>query len=436
MTAALGKSIIASLALIAAEAEARVITLRAGVTEISSEYVVKSGDTLRGALAGSTLRASSSFRGRAVVVLESNAAVERLTIDGNRLKLAKPLPIAPYNQAFADYYPNNGILGAGTRNVAIRGVTLKNIANFAILISGARSITIEGARIANSGSLNEKGRNNTTGGILLEEGATDFVVQNCVFTNIPGNGVWTHSRYTSPRNARGRITANRFLTIGRDAIQVGHATQVRVDSNTGSRIGYPHHVVDMDGGGMPVAIDTAGNVDKSVYEQNTFAEINGKCIDLDGFHHGDVLSNTCTNKLTAAEYPFGHFGIVFNNTNPDMQSEAIRVIGNKISGTKFGGIFVIGRRHIIEGNQLRNLNLARCNESHAKFGCIYNAAEPGILQTGIYLGKGAERPDISRENRVTGNVISGFKMAERCVAAAPGVDLKSNTVKENICRNQ
>ena len=25
-------------------------------------------------------------------------------------------------------------------------------------------------------------------------------------------------------------------------------------------------VVDMEGGGMPVAIDTAGNVDKSVYE--------------------------------------------------------------------------------------------------------------------------------------------------------------------------
>ena len=34
------------------------------------------------------------------------------------------------------------------------------------------------------------------------------------------------------RNGHGRITGNRFLTIGRDAIQVGHATEVRVDDNT------------------------------------------------------------------------------------------------------------------------------------------------------------------------------------------------------------
>jgi hypothetical protein len=413
-----------------------VITLRAGVTEISSEYVVNSGDTLRGASAGSTLRASPSFQGRALVVLGSDATVEGLTIDGNRSKLAKPMPIAPYEKAFSDYYANNGILSVDTQNITIRNLTLKNIANFAVLISDSRKIIIDGARISDSGSLNERGGNNTTGGILLEEGASDFVVQNCVFTNITGNGVWTHSRYTSPRNSRGRITANRFLTIGRDAIQVGHATEVRVNLNTGSRIGYPHKIVDMNGGGMPVAIDTAGNVDKSVYEHNTFTEINGKCIDLDGFHHGDVVSNRCTNRLTAAEYPFGHFGIVFNNTNPDMQSEAVRVIGNRISGTKFGGIFVIGRGHTIQRNRLLRINLAACNESHAKFGCIYNAEEPEMLQTGIYLGKRAERPDVARENKITGNVITGFKMAQRCIAAAPGVDLKSNTIKENICRNQ
>ena len=146
----------------------------------------------------------------------------------------------------------------------------------------------------------------------------------------------------------GRITGNRFLTIGRDAIQVGHATEVRVDHNTGSRIGYPFNVVDIEGGGMPVAIDTAGNVDKSVYEKNEFNEINGKCIDLDGFHHGDVLANTCTKQTCGRRYPYGHFGIVFNNTNPDMQSEEMRLIGNVIDGTKYGGIFVIGRRHTIE----------------------------------------------------------------------------------------
>lgn len=436
MTAALGKSIIASLTLIGAAAEARIITLRAGVTEIAAEYVVGDGDTLKGAAAGSTLRASSRFKGRAIVVLGSRCAIENVTIDGNRQALVKPLPIAPYDQAFADFYPNNGILAAGSHDITIRKVVLKHIANFAILINSSRNVMIEAVSVSSSGSLNAAGRNNTTGGILIEEGTTGFTVRNSVFSNIPGNAVWTHSRYTSPRNARGIISGNRFREIGRDAIQAGHATDIQVRHNTGSRIGYPHSVVDVEGGGMPVAIDTAGNVDNSVYERNTFHEINGKCIDLDGFHHGDVIANTCINKLSAADYPSGHFGIVFNNTNPDMRSEEVRVLGNVISGTKFGGIFVIGRRHTIEGNRLLRLNLAGCNESHARFGCIYNAAEPEILQSGIYLGAAAERPDPARENRIQSNTITGFKMAARCIAAAPKAGLESNIIEENICRNR
>ena len=80
--------------------------------------------------------------------------------------------------------------------------------------------------------------------------------------------------------------------------------------------------------------------------------------------------------------------------------------------------------------------MAGCNESHTKFGCIYKADEPGVLQAGIYLGRAAERPDLSRENVIRGNTITGFKMAERCIAAAPGVELKSNTIEGNVCRNQ
>jgi hypothetical protein len=434
MTAALGKSIIASLALTFTVAEARVITLKPGVTEIKTEYIVRDGDTLRGAASGSILRASAAFKGRAVVVLGSDATVERLTIDGNRSKLGKPMPIAPYDRAFADFYATNGILSSGTHDIIIRNVSLKNIANFAVIVRAARNVLIDRLRVSDTGSLNERGRNNTTGGVLLEEGTTSFLVQNSVFENVHGNGVWTHSR--SVRNAHGRITANRFVNIGRDAIQVGHATEVRVDDNSGSRIGYPVSVVDVEGGGTPVAIDTAGNVDKSVYEENVFQEINGKCIDLDGFHHGDVLGNTCRNKLSAEQYPYGHFGIVFNNTNPDMQSEQVRMIGNVIDGAKFGGIFIVGRGHTIESNQLLRLNMAGCNESHSKFGCIYNAKEPDVLQTGIYLGNKAERSEVSRENVIKNNIITGFKMATRCIAAAPGVDLKQNKVEGNVCKNQ
>ena len=36
----------------------------------------------------------------------------------------------------------------------------------------------------------------------------------------------------------------------------------------------------------------------------------------------------------------------------------------------------------------------------------------------------------------TGNVISGFHMQERCVAAAPGVERKANTIEGNDCKNR
>ena len=85
--------------------------------------------------------------------------------------------------------------------------------------------------------------------------------------------------------------------------------------------------MDVEGGGIPVAIDTAGNVDRSVYAGNRFEEVNGKCIDLDGFHHGEVRDNACVNRGSADDYPHGHYGIVFNNSNPDMQSEDVTVSG-------------------------------------------------------------------------------------------------------------
>ena len=64
-----------------------------------------------------------------------------------------------------------------------------------------------------------------------------------------------------------------------------------VDHNTGSQIGYPVRCGGYGGRRNPVAIDTAGNVDKSVYQENEFRRSMAKCIDLDGFHHGDVLRN-------------------------------------------------------------------------------------------------------------------------------------------------
>ena len=80
---------------------------------------------------------------------------------------------------------------------------------------------------------------------------------------------------------------------------------------------------------IPAAIDTAGNVDHSTYTGNRFSEINGKCIDLDGFHDGEVTRNVCTGQR--------NFGIVMNNSNPDMESSGITIADNVIDGGQYGG---------------------------------------------------------------------------------------------------
>ena len=232
-----------------------------------------------------------------------------------------------------------------------------------------------------------------------------------------------------PRNRNGRIAENHLEQIGRDAIQVGHATRVRVENNTGRFIGFPAEIVDVEGRGMPVAIDTAGDTDDSAYQGNRFEEIDGKCIDLDGFHDGEVRSNTCVNRRDAVDYPYGHYGIVMNNSNPDMQSDGVRIAGNEIDGAVFGGIFVIGSKNLISRNRLHRLNLAHCPNQTAV--CSYAPDQPDLLRSGIYLGAGAERAAPAHANVIEGNDISGFGV--KCVAAAPGVALAANTVAGNTC---
>jgi len=328
-----------------------------------------------------------------------NDYIHDLIIDGHREQTKVRQGLPAWNQPFCGFTRGNGIVVNGRKHVTIRNVTLRNIAGFAILVSNSRYITIDHVRIDNSGSVDGAGQDNTTGGILIEEGTTDFCVTNCELRNIRGNGIWTHSLYTSARNARGLFAGNRFENIGRDALQAGHATEVRVADNSGVRIGYPRGNVE------PVAVDTAGNVDRSTYAGNRFRDVNGKCIDLDGFHDGEVRGNTCVG--------VNGYGIVMNNSNPDMQSRNVRIVDNTIDEAAYGGVFVIGDHNIVSGNKLLNLNRR-------------HQGDP-LLHSGIYLGERAERSAPARDNVIEHNEISG---AADCVGGA----VERNTVRANWCR--
>jgi hypothetical protein len=404
----------------------RIVELPRGVVYLKSEMAVEGGTELRGAPGGSVLRFAPGFAGRALIVVKGPDVVLRdFSIEGDRGSDARA-GLPPYDTPFARFTRGNGILAAAVSRLRIVNVRLREIAGFAVLASAVRDISIDDVKVRDSGSLNPVGRNNATGGILLEEGTRDFRVTHCEFINIRGNGIWTHSLYTSPRNANGLIARNRFSVIGRDAIQVGHAIDVLVEENAGRAIGFPLDAVDVEGHAVPVAIDTAGNVEHCSYSGNRFEEIDGKCIDLDGFHDGEIRANVCVNRAPPGQYRFGNYGIVMNNSNPDMQSRNIRVVDNLIDSPLFGGIFVIGTGHRIAGNRLLNLNTAHC-------GCSYSADDPDILSSGIYLGRGAERPAPARGNLIEDNEIQGFQMKARCIVSAPGISSEWNTVRGNRC---
>jgi hypothetical protein len=399
---------------------ARVVQLPPGVVELHSEMVLAGGTHVIGAASGSVLRAARDFHGRGLLVVAGDDVVLRgFALDGNRAALETRAGLPAYDTPFARFTSNNGVFAEGVAGLAIERVDFREIAGFAILVSRSRGVTIDRVRVSDSGSRNAAGRNNTTGGILLEEGVTDFRVTRSELRNIPGNGIWTHSLYTSPRNARGLFAENRFDTIGRDALQAGHATAMRIEGNVGTRIGYPEAAIDAEGRAIPVAIDTAGNVDRSVYARNRFSEIRGKCIDLDGFHDGEVRDNFCVD--------VAGYGVVMNNTNPDMQSTRVRIEGNRLENVEYGGIFVIGTDNVIARNRLLNVNTARC-------GCPFTPGEPDMFRSGIYLGKGAERPAASRGNLVEENKITGYEMSTRCIGGAPGIFPDGNIIRKNQCR--
>ena len=172
------------------------IKLPAGVTEIHKEWNIPEGARDVEVIgAGSTLRAAQDFRGRAIFTVKSAARIRfrDFTIEGNRDALEQRAGLPGSNTPFRRHTLNNGILIEDSTGIGISNVSFRQVGGFAILVSAGRQVRIAHVRIEDSGSRNADGRNNTTGGILLEEGSSDFQVLDCEFKYIRGNGVWTHS---------------------------------------------------------------------------------------------------------------------------------------------------------------------------------------------------------------------------------------------------
>ena len=71
---------------------------------------------------------------------------------------------------------------------------------------------------------------------------------------------------------------------------------------------------------------------------------------------------------------------------------------------------MIGTGNTIAANHLLHLNLAHCNEP-GPINCLSVKDQPDLLRSGIYLGAGAERPDIAKGNVIENNEIQGYGMS-------------------------
>ena len=93
--------------------------------------------------------------------------------------------------------------------------------------------------ITESGSLDANGHNNGSGGVVLEEGVSDFEITHSLIGKIRGIGIWISSADVSSTATRGRISDNEFAILARAAIELNHATGITIENNTAHMIGFP-----------------------------------------------------------------------------------------------------------------------------------------------------------------------------------------------------
>jgi hypothetical protein len=265
-----------------------VVTLPSGEFEISREIVLP-GDVhdleIKGA--NTTLKASPEFRGRALLTIVNgkNIRIHNLSLDGNRDAVGRMFSLPNPGTMYARFVPANGIVAENATGLEIADIKATHIAGFAVLVNSGKGVRLHDIDVTASGGFNAQRRNNGAGGIVIEEGTTDFEIRRCAFGSIRGNGVTLRS------SDHGKIYENEFRSIAREAIKTDTVKAITIENNRMEQIGFP--VEEVDGPGA-------------------------LCMRLDRFDNGAITENTCTEALLG--------GISING------------VGNKISANHLMGL--------------------------------------------------------------------------------------------------
>ena len=233
-----------------------------------------------------------------------------------------------------------------------------------------------------------------TGGIHYQNDGRDLdfarhalialTIEDSTFTRMAGHAIWGHGYGFHTLNEEVTVRRNRFTDIGLDAVLIGNVRRAVVEQNSFHRIGFVSFPADevarpawypglRDDGAdnIPaVAIDSSGLVLNSVYRGNTMLNVNGNCIDLDGFTRGEVVENTMrvsgredawnyANDLVAefGGHRQGNLtkGINLSNTSGAAPTERVRIAGNTI--INLGGFAIAlndSQRCSVEENHIRH----------------------------------------------------------------------------------
>lgn len=414
------------------------IPLPGGVLELENPIVL--GPRINGlkiiGKPGDVLRPLKGNEPRALIICREckNVTIEGFTIEGDSALRERPSEAPPVDSDFRQYFNGTGIVNEGGEGMVIRNMKFKELTGFAVLTAFDKKTVIENNEFADSGTRNSKGYNTGAGGVAITDGSNGVQIRNNVFKRIYGTGVYVYAALRAERPQNTVIEKNQFENISRAAVLVARAYNVRVVNNQGKMIGFPANTVNLDMR-PPAGVGTAGKVDSSLLEENSFEQVNGRCFDLDGFHDSEVARNTCRNRGDANDYPNGGYGLVLDNSPAEVRSSGVSIHDNVIEGMRWGGAFVIGVGHKLTNNKFLRLNLLGCSATTLDGPCMPNNDEPLLGRAGIYLGLRGVRPDPASGIVIQGNEISGQGMSANCVMYGPQVKPASSTVQGNACRD-
>lgn len=336
----------------------------------------------------------------------------------------------------------------GIRNVTIEDVCIERTGGYAILIDAryapVQAVTLRRLHLRDNqphvfGKPGDLRYGSWTGGIHYQNDGRDLdfarhaltglTVEDSLFERMSGHAIWGHGYGFHTLNEDIVVRRNRFVDIGMDGVLIANAARAVVEENHFHRIGfvlsgdgktprpawYPGLRADGADNIPAVAIDTSGLVRDSVYRGNEMLNVNGHCIDLDGFTRGGVRGNRMRVSGREDSWNYvndrvgefgghrqGNFtkGINLSNTAAAALTEDVRIEENTL--INLGGFAIAlndSQRCTVAGNHIRH------------YGGIYG---PVILTNSL---REPREWHVSRENVIRDNYIH-FYLEAWCVTEA------------------